>query len=136
GNSIHYVLDADGRVIDALPGLYGPQAFLRKLRDAEDLARRAAEASEPDRASLVRQQHKEWADATLAMWQSDLQQVGAAAAQPASKVTAAVVQAARADKSDKPPSAVKAAPRAMGKMMVERRLVVAVAPDPEAMAAA
>ncbi|MBX7194979.1 MAG: hypothetical protein K1X94_23195 [Sandaracinaceae bacterium] len=28
GNSIHYVLDADGRVIDALPGLAGPQEML------------------------------------------------------------------------------------------------------------
>jgi len=31
GNSIHYILDSDGRVVDALPGLYGPEAFLRSL---------------------------------------------------------------------------------------------------------
>ena len=37
GNSIHYVLDATGQPIEALPGLYGPKAFLRKLSDAEDL---------------------------------------------------------------------------------------------------
>src|ERR1044071_8112199 len=35
GNSIHYVLDAAGQPIEALPGLYGPQAFLRRLADAE-----------------------------------------------------------------------------------------------------
>ena len=35
GNSIHYILDSDGRPIDALPGLYGPQAFLRGLGEAE-----------------------------------------------------------------------------------------------------
>ncbi len=29
GNSVHYVLDADGHPVDALPGLYGPDAFLR-----------------------------------------------------------------------------------------------------------
>jgi hypothetical protein len=34
GNSIHYVLDADGRPIDAIPGLYGPKAFLRALQSA------------------------------------------------------------------------------------------------------
>src|SRR5690606_2917456 len=28
GNSIHYVLDAQGRVIDGIPGLYGPGAFI------------------------------------------------------------------------------------------------------------
>src|SRR5207248_3012198 len=38
GNSIHYVLDADGRVLDALPGLYGPQAFLVWLGDGARVA--------------------------------------------------------------------------------------------------
>lgn len=31
GNSIHYVLDPRGRLVDALPGLYGPRAFQRLL---------------------------------------------------------------------------------------------------------
>jgi len=35
GNSIHYVLDSEGRPIDALPGLYSPQAFIDNLKDAE-----------------------------------------------------------------------------------------------------
>jgi hypothetical protein len=34
GNSIHYVLDSEGRPIDAIPGLYGPAAFLRVLNQA------------------------------------------------------------------------------------------------------
>lgn len=38
GNSIHYVLTAGGHVIDALPGLYGPQAFLKGVADAEGAA--------------------------------------------------------------------------------------------------
>lgn len=29
GNSVHYLLDSQGHVIDALPGLYGPQTFLK-----------------------------------------------------------------------------------------------------------
>jgi hypothetical protein len=37
GNSIHYVLDSAGQPIEALPGLYGPQAFLRALSEAEGL---------------------------------------------------------------------------------------------------
>jgi hypothetical protein len=32
GNSAHYVLDADGRPIDVLPGLYAPQVFVRELQ--------------------------------------------------------------------------------------------------------
>lgn len=34
GNSIHYVLDEHGMIIDALPGLYGPSAFLIYLKQA------------------------------------------------------------------------------------------------------
>jgi len=39
GNSIHYVLDSNGRVIDALPGLYGPAAFMRSLNEAEAVSK-------------------------------------------------------------------------------------------------
>jgi hypothetical protein len=35
GNSIHYILDSDGRPIDAIAGLYSPQAFVENLKDAE-----------------------------------------------------------------------------------------------------
>ncbi len=34
GNSAHYVLDADGRPLDVLPGLYSPQVFRRELTAA------------------------------------------------------------------------------------------------------
>lgn len=37
GNSIHYILDDDGRVIDALPGLYSPKAFLIYLTQAKQV---------------------------------------------------------------------------------------------------
>ncbi len=39
GNSIHYVLDSNGRVIDALPGLYGPAAFVRSLNEMEAVSK-------------------------------------------------------------------------------------------------
>ena len=42
GNSIHYVLDSRGRLVDALPGLSGPEAFRRALKEAESGARLAA----------------------------------------------------------------------------------------------
>ncbi|MEO8054300.1 MAG: hypothetical protein ABI768_04060 [Acidobacteriota bacterium] len=32
GNSLHYVLDADGRATDVFPGLWGPEEFLRRVR--------------------------------------------------------------------------------------------------------
>jgi hypothetical protein len=39
GNSIHYVLTSDGRVVDALPGVYGPSAFRQHLDVAMSAAR-------------------------------------------------------------------------------------------------
>ena len=36
GNSIHYVLDTDGHIIDALPGLYSAPVFVSELRQAAD----------------------------------------------------------------------------------------------------
>ena len=35
GNSIHYLLDDSGAILDALPGLYSPQGFLKYLAQAE-----------------------------------------------------------------------------------------------------
>ncbi len=57
GNSIHYVLDQDGRPVDALPGLYGPQAWKRALERAETLALATRGTSGPARAALMRRFH-------------------------------------------------------------------------------
>lgn len=38
GNSVHYVLTPAGDVVDALPGLYGPRAFLESIRALAPLA--------------------------------------------------------------------------------------------------
>jgi hypothetical protein len=47
GNSVHYVLDGQGRVVDALPGLYSPAQFVHALEESrETFARcRAADAA-------------------------------------------------------------------------------------------
>ncbi len=37
GNSIHYVLDDDGRIIEAIPGLYSPKAFMIYLTQAKQV---------------------------------------------------------------------------------------------------
>ncbi len=43
GNSLHLVLDARGRTVDVLPGLYGAGFFARVLQESESLAKRAAD---------------------------------------------------------------------------------------------
>ena len=45
GNSAHYVLDAKGRVVDAIPGLVAPGAFVRALADARARRRTPSPAS-------------------------------------------------------------------------------------------
>ncbi|HUS67170.1 MAG TPA: hypothetical protein VMZ28_21680 [Kofleriaceae bacterium] len=53
GNSAHYVLDAEGRPVDALPGLYTPGLFLEALAAAEPVAARAGELDDDAQAALV-----------------------------------------------------------------------------------
>ena len=57
GNSIHYVLDADGRVIDALPGLYAPSVFQRELAKSERLAQDVARLAPASRDIVLARYH-------------------------------------------------------------------------------
>lgn len=59
GNSIHYVLDQKGRLVDALPGLYGPGMFLDKLERGEAAARRLAELADEPYLLALRKLHAE-----------------------------------------------------------------------------
>lgn len=51
GNSLHYVLDRHGRVVDALPGLYGAGPFLDALRPAVFRAQEAGRLDDSELAS-------------------------------------------------------------------------------------
>lgn len=64
GNSMHVVLDADGRVLDALPGLYIPEVFVRELTATLQLARSLTGATAEERK-----------DRLLSFWQTKLQQI-------------------------------------------------------------
>ena len=74
GNSIHYVLDADGRTVDALPGLYGPKAFLRVLEDAETAERelRTSATDPAARAAKLAEWHAKRSAAAEAALAQDL----------------------------------------------------------------
>lgn len=54
GNSIHYVLDSNGAIIDAIPGLYGPAPFLKSLRAAEEAALKSIMLSDDDDRSRTK----------------------------------------------------------------------------------
>jgi hypothetical protein len=51
GNSVHYLLDADGQVLDALPGLHSPAAFLAQLEEWLTLDRATMRRYHAERAS-------------------------------------------------------------------------------------
>src|SRR5262249_59425487 len=60
GNSVHYVLDQDGRVVDALPGLYGPVEFVEGLTQAERAAARLSTmAGASQREAALREYHQQ-----------------------------------------------------------------------------
>ena len=76
GNSIHYVLDSEGRTLDALPGLYGPKAFLSELEQAARMAGQTNGQTEVERAETLRRYHQSRLDGITAAWKTDVQKVG------------------------------------------------------------
>ena len=76
GNSIHYILDSEARPLDALPGLYGPRAFLRGLSNAEKLFQSLAGKNEQERAWALRSYYEERHNKIGAAWTIDTQKIG------------------------------------------------------------
>jgi hypothetical protein len=73
GNSIHYILDSDGRPLDALPGLYGPQAFMRELKRAERVAAAcSATKNNADRELVLRRYHTSRLNELSVAWAADI----------------------------------------------------------------
>jgi hypothetical protein len=67
GNSIHYILDADGRVIDALPGLYSAPVFAAELQQAADVRQQARDENHDYTEHMKNTQ-----DRLLHEWAADL----------------------------------------------------------------
>ena len=112
GNSIHYVLDDQGRVIDALPGLYGPQAFLRELRRIAEITQTLAKLSGEPREQALREFHRVRFEALNKEYAADLQRIAAAPPQP-------VFVLAKDKTESSPPTARVAGKLAVGKGAVE-----------------
>ncbi len=76
GNSAHYALTSDGRPIDALPGLYGPAAFLGWLGRVEHLAATLHQAGEAQRGEVLQAYHQRRLQQIDANWRGDLAKAG------------------------------------------------------------
>jgi hypothetical protein len=118
GNSIHYILDSSGRPIDAIPGLYGPKAFLRQLTEGEQAVKNYTQIQGDARESFLRDYHRQRLAAIQRQWAADLGKLGIQ--NPPRLV------GMPADNSE-PPSAVTAGTIAVGKSRVESPLLRNVA---------
>ncbi len=131
GNSIHYVLDTAGRPLDALPGLYGPSAFLRELKQDVVLAQRLSRLPVAEQPGALRDYHQARLAVLRAQWKAEVTKVSPETARALAPVTPA--QAANANAlpaiTKVSPTAVGAAPRAISKMVIERPLLAAITPD-------
>lgn len=128
GNSAHYVLDATGRPIDALPGLYGPQAFRAWLVRTKELADRLAPiSSDVGRERLMTEFHTHRRLVLEETLRADLAAV-------APELLNDPSEAPRDDPFEvqtdaKHPTALKAATRAFSKSIAEVALVAPFAPS-------
>jgi len=111
GNSIHYVLDTDGRPIDGIPGLYGPAAFLRVLNQALGAFRSVQGLAGVSRETWLRAYHQTRRDVAAVQLRSDIGRAGARV-NPQESL-------AEPNPAGPAPSAGQAAPRAMTKMTGE-----------------
>src|SRR5579862_3934781 len=139
GNSIHYVLDAEGRIIDALPGLYGPKAFLAALGAAEQAALDLAKLDGPARDKFLREYHTECLAEIDRSCRDDADKLGIKAVDPAQwddvtwkRIAALDSETVKLDMASvllmgvKMPNAVNAGRISVSKMAVETPLLRAV----------
>jgi hypothetical protein len=115
GNSIHYVLDANGRPIDAIPGLYGPQAFLQQLRQAEQFSKKLRKATEADQFTQLRQYHRDRLATLQTQWSKDLSELG---------IASLPKLVALPENLDRAPTAEEASRIAIAKMVVENPILM------------
>lgn len=66
GNSIHYVLNSNGTVIDAIPGLYSPEAFLKYISRANEIDRSIQQLPVTERNKALLKYRKDSFDAIIA----------------------------------------------------------------------
>jgi hypothetical protein len=125
GNSIHYVLDEDGRPVDALPGLYGPQAWMRALQSAEAVAIATRGQKGAERQSALERYHRAASIETGARYAKEVAQLGLPNLPPPPVIPGPSVQP---PPGNAPPPALVAMPIAPSKAMVEMRPLRAILP--------
>ncbi|MEH2111629.1 hypothetical protein [Nostoc sp.] len=122
GNSIHYILDASGRPIDAIPGLYSPKEFLRQLQQAEVAVKSYSKLTPSDRESFLRKYHSDRLNSIQAQWVADLSRLGIQSPPKLVEIP---------KNPSQPPTAAIASSLAVSKMRVETPMLAALQSDAE-----
>jgi len=113
GNSIHYILDENGAILDALPGLYSPSGFLKYLKTGKDINKALDNAPKAEREAIGM------------LYRQTM--LGDIQARRSKLITAAkVVLTEPKDSTD----ALEVAPRAATKMVTETRILVSIGGKP------
>jgi hypothetical protein len=120
GNSIHYVLDAAGRPVDALPGLYAPKVFHQMLIEAEQAAKQSASLSGNARNVWFHSYHRDRLSVLQNSWKQDLAKLGVA---DRPLLTDSQINSRLNPNPANSPAAELAGQRAITKALVERPLL-------------
>jgi hypothetical protein len=118
GNSIHYILDPDGRPLDALPGLYGFWPFFRGLEHAEEIFKQLQGMDEQRSRLALDNYHRARIAAITEAWVRDTGSSGG-------KIPEALVK--RSGKGS--PIAQEVAPAAITKMVIEVPILAGIMRD-------
>jgi hypothetical protein len=124
GNSIHYILDSNGKVFDALPGLYGPGAFLRSLKQIERSLKESAQSQNNRQALAVGVYPRARLNAIDIDWYADIQKTGG-------KIPDGLLFVEQ--NIEGTPTAISAGRYAMTKILTEANLLKAVIEAPAAL---
>jgi len=109
GNSIHYVLDAHGRTVDAIPGLMAARPFAGALSNAAYLAHEVENRSDSEFSDTLRARHAERELELLARWQREFRAVGVSIENRDPAALSALNARLRSDSESLPESSVDAA---------------------------
>lgn len=106
GNSIHYILDADGNPVDGLPGLSSPQFFLNWLTESQSFVKDYSQLQGRVKSNFLRQYHNDKLGIINENWKADLAKLNITLPPPNNTNSTL-------------PTAAEAAPIAVSKMAIE-----------------
>ena len=123
GNSIHYILDSDGHPLDAVPGLYGPAAFLREVTAIEELFQQLSKNQNGNLVQTLSLYQRQRLNKVNLDWLADTEKIGG-------KIPSGFVVIKREDGT---PEALQIASLARTKMVTEESILRSMTSGAEAL---